>query len=99
MNSVAQERALLEGRILVGIRVPSDRPVLELLHVRVLIKYPVILELPKSHPYANKPEIPLSRLKEEPFIGLNRMYANYGDWLCGKAGLLPVGNDFPERLL
>ena len=40
MDSVAQERALLEGRISVGILVPSDRPVLELLHVRLLIKYP-----------------------------------------------------------
>jgi DNA-binding transcriptional LysR family regulator len=30
MDSVSQERALLEGRISVGILVPSDRPVLEL---------------------------------------------------------------------
>jgi hypothetical protein len=58
-----------KGRISVGILVPSDRPVLELLHVRLLIKYPVSLALPKSHPHANKPEIPLSLLKEEPFIG------------------------------
>jgi hypothetical protein len=40
MDSISQERALLEGRISVGILVPSDRPVLELLHVRVLIKIP-----------------------------------------------------------
>ena len=39
------------------------------------------LALPKSHPHANKPRIPLSLLKEEAFIGLNRMYPNYGDWL------------------
>jgi DNA-binding transcriptional LysR family regulator len=73
----------------VGILVPSDRPVLELLQVRLLIKYPVRLALPKSHPHANKPEIPLSLLKEEPFIGLNRMYPNYGDWLlkvCRRVG-------------
>jgi DNA-binding transcriptional LysR family regulator len=76
MDSVTQERALLEGRISVGILVPSDRPVLELLKVRLLIKYPLSLALPKSHPHANKPEIPLSLLKEEPFIGLNRMYPN-----------------------
>jgi hypothetical protein len=31
MDSVAQERALLAGRISVNILVPSDRPVLELL--------------------------------------------------------------------
>jgi DNA-binding transcriptional LysR family regulator len=92
MDSVSQERALLEGRISVGILVPSDRPVLELLHVRFLIKYPVRLALPKSHPHANKPEIPLSLLKEEPFIGLNRMYPNYGDWLlkvCRRVGFKP----------
>jgi DNA-binding transcriptional LysR family regulator len=92
MDSVTQERALLEGRISVGILVPSDRPVLELLHVRFLIKYPVRLALPKSHPHANKPEIPLALLKEEPFIGLNRMYPNYGDWLlkvCRRVGFKP----------
>ena len=92
MDSVSQERALLEGRIALGILVPSDRPVLELLHVRFLIKYPVSLALPKSHPYANKPQIPLSLLKEEPFIGLNRMYPNYGDWLmksCRRVGFKP----------
>src|ERR1700720_1981805 len=92
MDSVSQERALLEGRISVGILVPSDRPVLELLHVRFLIKYPVSLALPKSHPHANKTEIPLVLLKEEPFIGLNRMYPNYGDWLlkvCRRVGFKP----------
>src|ERR1700720_3637629 len=92
MDSVSQERALLEGRISVGILVPSDRPVLELLHVRFLIKYPVSLALPKSHPHANKPEIPISLLKEEPFIGLNRMYPNYGEWLlkvCRPGGFNP----------
>jgi len=78
MDSVSQERALLEGRIFVGILVPSDRPVLELLHIRLLIKYPVSLALPKSHPHADKQEIPLALLKEEPFIGLNRMYPNTG---------------------
>ena len=92
MDSVSQERALLEGRISVGILVPSDRPVLELLHVRFLIKYPVRLALPKSHPHAGKAEIPLSLLKEEPFIGLSRMYPNYGDWLlkvCRRVGFKP----------
>jgi DNA-binding transcriptional LysR family regulator len=58
----------LEGRIAVGLLVPSDRPLLDLLQVRLLIKYPVKLALPKSHPYADKPEILLSLLKEESFI-------------------------------
>jgi DNA-binding transcriptional LysR family regulator len=92
MDSVAQERALLEGRISVGILVPSDRPVLELLQIRVLIKHPARLALPKSHPHADKPEVPLSLLKEESFIGLNRMYPNYGEWLskvCRRVGFKP----------
>src|SRR5258708_18745206 len=92
MDTVSQERALLEGRISVGILVPSDRPVLELLRVRFLIKYPVSLALPKSHPHANKAEIPLALMKEEPFIGLNSMYPNYGDWLlkvCRRVGFKP----------
>jgi DNA-binding transcriptional LysR family regulator len=92
MDSVTQERALLEGRIAVGILVPSDRPVLELLKVQFLIEYPVCLALPKTHRHANKSEIPLSLLKEEPFIGLNRMYPNYGEWLlkvCRRGGFKP----------
>ena len=50
------------------------------------------LALPKSHPHADKPQIPLSLLKDEPFIGLNRMYPNYGDWLfksCRRVGFKP----------
>jgi DNA-binding transcriptional LysR family regulator len=92
MDSLSQERALLEGRIAVGLLVPSDRPLLELLKVRLLTKYSVKLALPKSHPHADKPEIPLSLLKEEPFIGLNRMYPNYGEWLlkvCRHVGFKP----------
>ena len=92
MDFESQERALLEGRISVGILEPGDRPVLKLLQVRLLIEYPVRLALPKSHPYADKPEIPLSLLKEEPFIGLDRMHPNYGDWLlkaCRRAGFKP----------
>src|ERR1700686_4435320 len=92
MDTLSQERALIEGRISVGILVPSDRPVLELLRVRLLVKYPVSLALPKTHPHADKPQIPLSLLKNEPFIGLNRMYPNYGDWLlksCRRVGFKP----------
>jgi DNA-binding transcriptional LysR family regulator len=92
MDCLSQERALLEGRIAVGLLVPSDRPLLELLQVRLLIKYPVKLALPKSHPHADKPQIPLSLLKDESFIGLNRMYPNYGDWLlkvCRRVGFTP----------
>src|SRR6202163_700409 len=92
MNTLSQERALIEGRIAVGILVPSDRSVLESLRLRLLVKYPVRLALPKTHPYAEESYIPLALLKEEPFIGLNRMYPNYGDWLvkrCQRVGFRP----------
>ena len=55
-----------------GLLVPSDRPLLELLQVRLLTKYPVKLALPKTHPHADKPELPLSLLKEERAGGRQR---------------------------
>ena len=93
MDPEAQERALLDGRIAVGILVLlSDRPILELLRVQLLVQHPVTVALPKSHPRAVLPEIPLPVLKEEPFIGLNRMYPAYGSWLqnvCQQGGFKP----------
>lgn len=92
MDSASQETALLEGRIALGLLVPSDRPILQLLRIRRLIEYPVSVALPKSHPKAKQRRIPLALLKEELFIGLSRMYPNYGEWLvnvCRRAGFLP----------
>jgi DNA-binding transcriptional LysR family regulator len=92
MDPETQERALLDGRIAVGILVLSDRPILELLKVQQLIQHPVTVALPQSHPQAVLPEIPLPVLKEEPFIGLNRMYPAYGNWLqtvCQQGGFKP----------
>jgi DNA-binding transcriptional LysR family regulator len=60
MDPETQERALLDGRIAVGILVLlSDRPILELLRVQQLIQHPVTVALPKAHPQAVLPEIPL----------------------------------------
>src|SRR5258708_9949954 len=92
MDAVEQERALLDGRIAVGILVLSERPILELLSDELLLAHPVIVALPKSHPQAVQPEIRLPILKEQPFIGLNRMYPAYGDWLhtaCQRSGFTP----------
>jgi DNA-binding transcriptional LysR family regulator len=93
MDPEAQERALLDGRIAVGILVLlSDRPILELLRVQLLVQHPVTVALPRSHPQAVLPEIPLPVLKEQPFIGLNRMYPAYGSWLqtvCQQGGFKP----------
>lgn len=89
----AQERALLDGRIALGIlALLGNRPILELFEVQVLAQYPVVVALPKSHPQAVHPEIPLPLLKEEPFIGLSRMHAAYDDWLrsvCRQSGFTP----------
>src|SRR5258708_33263375 len=92
MDPETQERALLDGRIAVGILVLGDRPILELLRVQLLMEHPVTVALPKSHPQAALPEIRLPILKEQPFIGLNRMYPAYGDWLqtvCQQSGFTP----------
>jgi DNA-binding transcriptional LysR family regulator len=92
MDPETQERALLDGRIAVGILVLTDRPILELLRVQLLTEHPVTVALPKSHPQAVLPEIRLPILKEQPFIGLNRMYPAYGDWLqtvCRQSGFTP----------
>jgi DNA-binding transcriptional LysR family regulator len=91
MDPETQERAL-DGRIAVGILVLSDRPILELLSVQQLVQHPVAVALPKSHPQAVLPEIRLPVIKEEPFIGLNRMYPAYGNWLqtvCQQGGFKP----------
>jgi DNA-binding transcriptional LysR family regulator len=92
MHAEEQERALLDGRIAVGILVLSDRPILELLSAELLIEHPVTVALPKSHPHAAQSEIRLPILKEQPFIGLHRMYPGYGDWLhtlCQRSGFTP----------
>ena len=92
MDALEQERALLDGRIAVGILVLSDRPILELLSAKLLIEHRVNVALPQSHPQAVRPEIRLPVLKEQPFIGLNRMYPAYGYWLhtiCQQSGFIP----------
>ena len=92
MDPETQERALLDGRIAVGILVLGDRPVFELLSVQLLIAHPVTVALPKSYPQAALPEIRLPNLKEQAFIGLNRMYPAYGSWLqtlCQRSGFTP----------
>jgi DNA-binding transcriptional LysR family regulator len=92
MDSDTQERALLDGRIALGILVLGERPVLELLKVQMLMEHPVAVALPKSHPQALLAHVRLPALKEEPFIGLSRMYPTYGDWLqtvCQQSGFTP----------
>jgi hypothetical protein len=70
MDPEAQERALLDGRIAVGILVLlSDRPILELLRVQLLVQHPVTVALPKSHPQAVLPEIPFLSLERNLLLG------------------------------
>ncbi len=92
MDPETQERALLDGRIAMGILVLTDRPILELLSIQLLTEHRVTVALPRSYPQAALPEIRLPNLKEQPFIGLTRMYPAYGKWLqniCQGSGFIP----------
>jgi len=81
MDGEAQEKALLEGRIDVGLLLWGERPVLQLLQVRHLLDYPVRVALPRTHPLVERSTLPLGLLREESFVGLNRLCPTYGEWL------------------
>jgi DNA-binding transcriptional LysR family regulator len=65
MDCISQERALLEGRIAVGLLVPSDRPVLELLQVRRQVRDSFVASKRRTF-YRTKSDVPeLRRLALE----------------------------------
>ena len=93
MDGEAQEKALLEGRIDVGLFLWGERPVLQLLQVRHLLDYPVRVALPRTHPLVERSTLPLGLLREESFVGLNRLCPTYGEWLrtvCQREGFIPL---------
>jgi DNA-binding transcriptional LysR family regulator len=93
MDGTAQERALLQGLIDVGLLLWGERPVLQLLQVRHLLDYPVRVALPQAHPLAEHSTLPLGQLRHEPFVGLNRLCPTYGEWLrtaCQREGFVPL---------
>jgi DNA-binding transcriptional LysR family regulator len=92
LDGAAQERALLEGRIDLGLLVPGERPVLQLLQVQPLLEYPARVALPAVHPLAQRSPVPLALLRNEPLVGLNRLYPTYDEWLraaCRREGFAP----------
>jgi DNA-binding transcriptional LysR family regulator len=93
MDGGAQEKALLEGRIDVGLLLWGERPVLQLLQVRHLLDYPARVALPLAHPLVERSTLPLGLLREEPFVGLNRLCPTYDEWLrkvCQREGFVPL---------
>jgi DNA-binding transcriptional LysR family regulator len=92
MDGKAQEVALLEGRIDLGLLMRGDRPLLELLRMRRLLDYPARVALPRAHPLADRSPVPLALLRSEPLIGLNRLCPSYNEWLriaCRREGFVP----------
>ncbi|MHA7765011.1 LysR family transcriptional regulator [Bacillus atrophaeus] len=57
----------------------------------VLINEDIVLVLPSNHRYADKTEISLSQVADEPFISLanNEEYSGFTTSLCEKAGFSP----------
>ncbi|HEY0792647.1 MAG TPA: LysR substrate-binding domain-containing protein [Chthoniobacterales bacterium] len=50
------------------------------------------LALPQAHPLAGRSPVPLSLLREEPLVGLNRLCPTYNAWLlaaCRREGFVP----------
>ncbi len=92
MDGKAQEVALLEGRIDLGLLMRGHRPLLELLRVQHLLDYPAMVALPRGHPLAERLAVPLALLHSEPLIGLNRLCPSYNEWLrmaCRREGFVP----------
>jgi DNA-binding transcriptional LysR family regulator len=92
LDGATQERTLLEERIDLGLLVPGERPVLQLLQVRPLLEYPARVALPQGHPLAQRSPVPLGLLRQEPLVGLNRLYPTYDGWLraaCRREGFAP----------
>jgi DNA-binding transcriptional LysR family regulator len=95
MGSTAQQRALVEGRLHLGlIRTPIENAGLdESLDRRVVQREPLVIALPKGHPLTKHETLPLIELATEPFILFPReARPSYGDLVveaCAKAGFVP----------
>jgi DNA-binding transcriptional LysR family regulator len=92
MDGGSQEKALLEGRIDVGLLLQGERPVLQLLRGRPLLEYPARVALPQVHHLAERSPVPFGLLRQEPLVGLNRLCPTYDEWLrtaCRREGFVP----------
>jgi len=90
-ETTVQHRAVLEGRIDVGLlRAPFTDPELV---AETLLREPIIVALPQRHALARRPEVKLAELSGEPFVffprGAQPSYAE-GVWnACLAAGFRP----------
>jgi LysR family transcriptional regulator, benzoate and cis,cis-muconate-responsive activator of ben and cat genes len=95
MGSTAQQRAVVEGRLHLGlIRTPRDNAGLdEALAQQVVQREPLVVALPKGHALTELETLPLIQLAAEPFILFPREgRPSYGDLVleaCAKAGFVP----------
>ncbi|MDB5322965.1 MAG: transcriptional regulator, LysR family [Phycisphaerales bacterium] len=95
MGSTAQQRAIVEGRLHLGlIRTPRDNAGLdEALAQQVVQREPLVVALPKGHALTKPETLPLIKLAGEPFILFPReARPSYGDLVleaCAKAGFVP----------
>ena len=66
MHTPEQVRALKEGRLdygLAGLKVEDPEVAKE-----PLLRVPIVVALPETHPLAPRARVPLRALKEEPFL-------------------------------
>ena len=66
MTTSEQVQALQERQIHLGFLIPPVRN--ETLTIKLILREPFVVILPKTHPLANELEIPLPALAKEPFI-------------------------------
>jgi DNA-binding transcriptional LysR family regulator len=70
MGSAEQARAISEGRLHVGfVALPIDEPDLA---TETLLRRPIVIALPRSHPLADRERVPLRALANEPHIMFTR---------------------------
>ncbi|MGN6507093.1 MAG: LysR family transcriptional regulator [Tepidisphaeraceae bacterium] len=91
METGLQGEALRAGQIDVGLlRAPLGEP---LLAAEVLLREPMIVALPTSHPLSRRDVVPLKALKDEPFVLFPRgrvpSFADQVVAACGAAGFQP----------
>ncbi|HEY7119759.1 MAG TPA: LysR family transcriptional regulator [Tepidisphaeraceae bacterium] len=96
MGSTAQQRAVAEGRLNLGlVRIPRDKAGRdESLAEQVVQREPLAVALPRGHALAKVDALPLAKLAAEPFILFPReSRPSYSDLVldaCAKAGFVPT---------
>jgi DNA-binding transcriptional LysR family regulator len=93
--------ALREGSVDVAVARDAGRPLD--MHVEQVLVEPLVAVVPKKHPLARLASIPVSRLREEPFVFFPRSSGNYA-WentmrVCVEQGFQPnIVQEAPQWL-